>query len=783
MAAIAVSAAGLTEAEAQRRLAERGPVEPPATSRSTASIVRANLLTFFNLILVVFGVLTLAFGDWRDALFLFIFLANAGIGIGQELRAKSALDRLAALVAPTATVVRDGREHRVAVEEVLPGDLVRIAPGDQVVADGTLVEANALLLDESILSGESNPVMRGAGEEVRSGSFALEGTAAFLVRAVGADSYAEKLAGEAREFRHPRSPLELTLNRLLLVLVAVLGPLALVFGYALYERDTPTRQAVEAAVAGGVTLIPEGLILLAGVTYAVAALRMARRGALAQQLNAVESLASVEVICVDKTGTLTEPGLRVVAVEPADGVEPERLVHELGRFAASAAARNGTLEAIAAAHPGEAELAREEVPFLSRRRWSGLRLGETSFVLGAPELFPLDGLAELARTEAAAGRRVVAFGTTREGLEGRDDLPRARPLGLVVLAEELRDETRETVAFFRDEGVEIKVLSGDAPETVAAIARDAGIVADTIPYDGRELPEDDAQLRELVTRASVIGRISPEGKRRVVEALRDNGRYVAMVGDGVNDVPALKAARLGIAQGSGAQMAKSVADVVLVRGDFGSVPVMVAEGRKILRNIQRVTKLFVAKSAFAAFLILSIGLTETPYPLLPRHLTLAATLTIGIPAFALALAPSAGDWRAPGFLREVARFAVPAGTAAGLGVVASYLFCLNVVNEPLTQARTVATTVLVIVGLYLVLALEASGRRRGMLVSALCLGLWLLYMLIVAFSGTRHFFELEVPDTWAVIAILFGSTLSIAGLTLTDNRFLPDLLHARRQGE
>jgi magnesium-transporting ATPase (P-type) len=248
-----------------------------------------------------------------------------------------------------------------------------------------------------------------------------------------------------------------------------------------------------------------------------------------------------------------------------------------------------------------------------------------------------------------------------------------------------------------------------------------------------------------------------------------------MVGDGVNDVPALKAARLGIVQGSGAQMARSVADVVLVRGDFAAIPPMVAEGRKILRNIQRVTKLYVAKSAFAAVLILSIGLTEDPYPLLPRHLTLAAALTIGIPSFFLALAPSTGDWRVPRFMREVARFAIPAGTAAALGVVASYLFCLNVVDQPLVQARTVATTVLVIVGLWLVLALEAEGRRRGMLVGALCLGLWILYMLIVAFSGTRHFFDLAIPDPWPAAAIIGGAGLAIAGLVLTDERFIPDL--------
>lgn len=744
--------------------------------------MRANLLTVFNVILGAAGVITIAFGHWRDALFLFILLANSAIGIGQELRAKAALDRLAALVAPNAKVVRDGRERAVAVDEVLPGDLVRLAPGDQVVADGPLVEANGLLLDESILSGESNPINREVGEEVRSGSFALEGTGAFTVTAVGPDSYAERLAGEARQFRHPRSPLERTLNRLLFVLLAVLAPLAIIFGYALWEKETPTRDAVNEAVAGGVTLIPEGLILLAALTYAVAALRMARRGALAQQLNAVESLASVEVICVDKTGTLTEPGLRVVSVVAADGIEPERFVYELGRFAASATSRNATLEAIAAAHPGDPEPVREEVPFLSRRRWSGLRLGDTGYVLGAPELFPLGELEESVRDEAGAGRRVVAFGTTTQHVDGRDEMPPAVPLGLVVLAEELREETRSTVAFFRDEGVEIKVLSGDAPETVAAIAKDAGIRAEGPPYDGRELPENEAQLRELAVRASVIGRISPEGKRRVVEALRESGYYVAMVGDGVNDVPALKAARLGIAQGSGAQMARSVADVVLVRGDFAAIPPMVAEGRKILRNIQRVTKLYVAKSAFAAVLILSIGLTADPYPLLPRHLTLAAALTIGIPSFFLALAPSRGDWRVPRFMREVARFAIPAGTAAALGVVASYLFCLNVVDQPLVQARTVATTVLVIVGLWLVLALEAEGRRRGLLVGALCLGLWILYMLVIAFSGTRHFFDLAVPDPWPAAAIIGGAGLAIAGLVLTDERFIPDLRADRPAG-
>jgi cation-transporting P-type ATPase E len=394
---------GLTEAEARRRLAERGPPAPPATSRSTASIVRANVLTPFNFILAALGVLTLVFADWRDALFLFIIAANSGIGIWQELRAKRSLDRLAALVAPKATVVRDGSPRDVPVEDVVPGDLVRVQAGDQVVADGPLTDTAGLALDESILTGESRAVQRQPGEQVRSGSFAIEGAGSYAVEAVGDDSYAQKLAGEAREFRHPRSPLEVAINYLLYILVGLMVPLGLMFVIVLAKGDTSTREAITTAVAGIVTLVPEGLILLVSVTYAAAALQLSRRGALAQQLNAIESLASVDLICLDKTGTLTEPGLRVVALEPADGVEPERLRHELARFAASSPSKNATLRALADDTPGEEPA--ESVPFSSARRWSALRLGGEGYVLGAPELFPLGSLATKAEQEQRAGRR------------------------------------------------------------------------------------------------------------------------------------------------------------------------------------------------------------------------------------------------------------------------------------------------------------------------------------------------------------------------------------------
>ncbi|MGZ8687951.1 MAG: HAD-IC family P-type ATPase, partial [Gaiellaceae bacterium] len=306
-----------------------------------------------------------------------------------------------------------------------------------------------------------------------------------------------------------------------------------------------------------------------------------------------------------------------------------------------------------------------------------------------------------------------------------------------------------------------------------SIARDAGIPMHTPPIAGDELPDDDAGLAVVARDVAVVGRISPEGKRRVVDALRAEGRYVAMVGDGVNDVPALKSARLAIAQGSGTQMAKAVADVVLVNGDFAAVPGMVAEGRRILRNLQRVTKLFVTKSVFAAFLIVAIGITPTDYPLLPRHLTIVGALTVGIPAFFLALAPSDGPWRTEGFLREVTRFAVPAGVAAGLGVTASYLVSLNVFDLGLLQARTAATSTLIVVGLYLVLALEATSTKRARLVGALCAALFAVYLAILAVPGLRDFYELAVPNVAAVMLIAVGAALAIGFLWLTDDRFIP----------
>ena len=760
---------GLSGEEARRRLAARGDPPRQRSSRSYASIVRANVLTVFNTILAGFGVLTLAFGDWRDALFLGVIVANSGIGITQEVRAKRALDRLSLLVAPRARVLRDAVARTVEVEEVLVGDVALLEPGEQVTADGRLLVASDLRLDESILTGESESAARGVGDEVRSGAFVVEGTGAYEVSAVGADSFAVRVTGEARSFRHPRSPLERSVNRLLYALVLLVIGLGALLAFSLHHRHVHLHTAVATATAGVVSMIPEGLMVLVSLTYAAGAVRMSRRGVLAQQLNAIESLASVDTICVDKTGTLTDAALRVVEVIPAPGVSAEDLRAMLGEIAASSSARNITLQAIAQAFPAEAGPALGEVPFSSRRRWSAVALADGCLYLGAPGRIPVGALAQAAEAHQHEGRRVLALARGASPLPdtaGEQPPADLLPQGLVVLAEELRPGIRETIAFLEREGVEVKVLSGDAPQTVAAIARDVGIEVTGVS-EGEAIPEDAQERRNFAIDTTVIGRISPDGKREIIEALREEGRYVAMVGDGVNDVPALKSSRLAIAQGSGTQMARSVSDLVLISGDFAAVPALVAEGRRALRNLQRVSRLYLTKSAFAAFLILTIGIGSETYPLLPRHLTLAASVTIGIPTFFLALAPSSGPWRTAHFARRAARFAVPAGALLGAGVVAGYIFALHDLDLSLADARTVAVTILIVGGLYLVMALESEGsRRRSALVATMCAVLAGVYVAALLIGAARRFFDLTLPDAGMIATSLVAATVTIAALAL-----------------
>ncbi|HET7427197.1 MAG TPA: HAD-IC family P-type ATPase [Gemmatimonadales bacterium] len=750
---------GLTEAEARRRLEALGERGELPTSRSYASIVRANTLTLFNLILGTFLVVILLAGRPADGLFAGIMVANTAIGIVQEVRAKRTLDRLALLVAPHARVVRDGEARAVGADDVVAGDLVMLQPGDQIVADGTVARSVGLMLDESPLTGESHAVGRDEGEPLLSGSFVVEGAGSYLIEAAGEASYAASLTGIAREYRHRRSPLEQQINRLLQILVAVMVVLGSGFVWVLIRHDLPFREAAATATAGIVTLVPEGLVLLTSMTFAVAAMRLARRGMLVQALNAVEVLANVDTVCLDKTGTLTDGKLVLEQVTVAPGCEQADVERRLSAYAASAATRTDTLEAIAAGLPGEAGDVEYEVPFSSRWKWSAIRVRaqHAPLVLGAPDvLAPAEAPAE------ADGRRRLVFGTARAPLPepGPGVVPDSfELLGTVVLEERMRPDAAETVAFLRLQGVAVKVLSGDAAGTVAAVAERAGIPAGPGPVAGSsELPDDPAALAALAEERTVFGRLTPEDKRRLIEALAGSGRIVAMIGDGVNDVPAMKASRLAIAFGAGSQLAKSVADAVLVNDEFAVLPGAVGQGRRIIANVQRVARLFVTKSVFAAGVIATFGLATATFPLLPRHLSLAAVFTVGVPGFIFALLPGEPRPEDESFLRRVGRFSLPAGLVMAGAVVLAFLTDRELRGRSEVDARTVAVTVMVAVGLYVLLVLDRDRMRTSrpyavtvaILVGVLALG----YLFVLASPAMRDFFALSTPGfvDWLVVA-------------------------------
>jgi cation-transporting ATPase E len=773
---------GLTSAEAASRLARLGEPEPP-NSRSVSSIVAANVFTLFNLVIGVFFVLIVSLGLFADAIFGVIAAVNSYIGIRQELNAKETLDQLALLVAPRAQVIRDGMPMDLRADEVVPGDVVRIEPGDQLVADGPVIASRGLTVDESMLTGESDGIRKDEGDRALSGSFCISGSGYYELDAVREQAHAEKVAGEAREFRHPPSPLQEEVDQVIKAATLVLIPLGAVVLFALNARNTPFTEASQTATAGLVTLIPEGLVLLMSVTLAVAAVRLAKQNTLIQQMAATEALAAVDTICVDKTGTLTDGTLQLVAIEAADPARAAETERELARFASSAGERNRTLQVIAERFPASAENVVEEVPFSSAWKWSGVTLNggssTRSYVMGAPDILAAagsltlsEGLQQVLDEHTAAGRRVVAFGEA-SGLPsdpGGQPPPTLRPMALVVLEERLRGDTAETIEFMRSQNVDLKLISGDARSTVTAVAQAIGVPADAGVIEGPNLPSDRSGIAEAAINNTVFCRITPEQKKALVSSLADRGRFTAMIGDGVNDVPALKQARMAVAMGSGSQITKGVADIVLLKDEFSMLPRAIAEGRRIARNIHRLGRLYMTKSVYAAVLIAFTSVLGLTFPFLPRHLTVAAMLTIGIPSFVLALAPSEGPLYRGRLLKALAAFAIPAGVAMAVASLVSFNLVDNVFGGTLDDGRTAATTTLIVLGLCFILLLERGPGREHITIQsymlAMIAALGALYAGILAITPVRHFFELEQlgGGQWFVALLCVAGGLILAAL-------------------
>jgi cation-transporting ATPase E len=696
----------------------------------------------------------LAFGQPQDALFGIVLVTNALIGIAQELRAKRTLDRLAVLSAPRIQVTRDGTQQDIAVDELVADDLVDLRAGDQLVADGVVRDSASLQADESLLTGESEPVDKQAGDQLLSGSFVVAGSGDYQATGVGADAYARKLAAQARRFTVVRSELIAGINQILRYVTWAIPPVAVLLIVSQLQTHETRQEAATSTVAALVGMVPQGLVLLTSVTFGAAAVTLARRRVLVQQLPAVEGLARVDVVCLDKTGTLTDGTIEFDRPIRLDDAAPGEAA--LGALADDKN-RNATLAAIGQAFPPPQGWPRQDaVPFSSARKWSAATFaGHGTWVLGAPELVlpGQDGLLSRAADLAASGRRVLALAHSDSPLNGQALPPGLRAVALLLLAERLRSDAPGTIAFFAAQGVAVKVISGDSPRTVGAVAARAGVPGAGDPVDARDLPEDLAALGALLEERSVFGRVTPHQKESMVTALQARGHAVAMTGDGVNDVLALKLADIGVAMGTGAPATRAVAELVLLDDRFATLPGVVAEGRRVTANIERVANLFITKTIWATLLAVAAGVALMPYPFLPRHLTIIDTLAIGVPAFFLALAPNRRRYM-PGFVGRVLRFTVPAGLIVAAATFSAYALA-RARGLPLAEQRTAATLVALILSLCVLalLALPLTWRRILLLVAALA-GFVLLFPVPVV----RGFYALELPHGE------IGSTLLIAAL-------------------
>jgi len=748
---------GLTTPEVAERIAAGRVNDVPArSSRSVGEIVRANLFTRINAIIGVLLIMILAVGPIQDALFGGVIIANTLIGVIQELRAKRTLDRLAILGAARPVVRRDGHAVEVAASEIVLDDLIELGAGDKIVVDGVVAEAEHLEVDESLLTGEADPVVKRPGDPMLSGSFVVSGAGSFTATKVGREAYAAKLAEEASRFTLVDSQLRNGINTILRVVTWMIIPtgLALVASQILVNRDD-LPEAVRRMVGGLVPMVPEGLVLLTSVAFAVGVIRLGRRDTLVQELPAIEGLARVSVVALDKTGTLTDAEMTVAEVRHLGAAPVEAL---LGLLAAADERPNASMRAIAAAYPEPPQWTiGERTPFSSARRWSGATLtapdGSTgTWRIGAPDVLLPAGHPVLAEVDGygARGLRVLL-------LAGEDG-----PAALVVLAQRLRADAPETLRYFAEQGVAVKVISGDNAVSVGAVAQALDLPGADRPVDARTLPEDREKLADAVEAGTVFGRVGPQQKRDLVAALQARGHTVAMTGDGVNDVLALKDADIGVAMGSGSPATRAVAQIVLLDNSFAALPSVVAEGRRVIGNIERVANLFLTKTVYSVLLAVIVVLSQVPYPFLPRHLTLVGSLTIGIPAFFLALAPNPERARA-GFVGRVLRFAVPAGALAAAATITSYLTARGVYGGNLDAETSAATLTLFLVALW-ALAIIARPYTWWRVLLVAVMGGAFAVVLVVPFL--QEFFQLELvggraPGLAVAIAAAAGLLLEL----------------------
>ncbi len=785
---------GLTAAEATLRAARGLANLDSRQERTDGEVIRANALTFFNVVLGSLIVALFAVGEFRDGLFVgLVVAANVAVATFQEIRATRTLRQLVALTAPRATVVRDGERTSILAEQVVQGDLLHLVPGDQVVADGPVV-ADSAEIDQSLLTGESESVRKGPGEELLSGSFCVAGECYYSAEKVAAEAYAFRLTAAARKLVHRETPLQQRFRRILRLLLTATALLAaaLMISYNV-ESGLEGRgfaESIKATTVTVTTVVPEGLLLGMTVAFAVGAVRVSRARAIVQDINAVESLNYVDIVCLDKTGTITAK--RLSLRELRWGGEEGGDAGWLAAFAQAASGESRTTGALAAATAGQLNAARAagSVPFSPERRWSALRLDlegrQRVFVLGAPEtVLPLceeaHGLDGAYSEAAKAGLRGLVFAETDRLPDYGVALAGLRALALVTLADELRPEVKAAFDTMATLGIQPKLISGDNPETVAALVRQLGIDLAGGAISGEQLEElEGPGFTEAVTANSVFGRVSPALKARIVKALQDAGHYVAMVGDGANDVQALRQADLAVAMASGTGVTRAVAGIVLLDDSFEAFIRATKEAQSVLGNSARLSKLFIAKSLYAYVLIVATSMLGLNFPFLPRHSSLTALLTLGIPALFISISRPPQD-AGRDFTRAVLRFALPASLALATAAIIVHLLTDGLLDRPIEEARTLVSITIGITGLVFmvqVLGFEGASFRNptrpaltlvlaGLLVAALLATLYVDWL--------RSFFDFSEVSAgdWAIV--LPAVVGALAGQQLIE-RYWPAIL-------
>jgi cation-transporting ATPase E len=752
---------GLTPTEVRDRMRAgqvNTVVERP--SRTTGEIIKANVVTRFNILLGILLLVTLlVLRQPRDALFGIVLVANAAIGIVQELRAKRTLDRLEVIAAPKVRLVRSGKVTEVNTDRIVVDDLIDLRPGEQLVVDGAVIESNGLEIDESLLTGEADPVRKQVDDGCLSGSFVAAGSGRYRASRVGEDAYAAQLAHAAKRFTLVRSELRQGIDRILGIVSWIVVPIGMLLVWSQMRGGGTFIDGLGGAVAASVAMVPQGLVLLASVAFAVGVIRLGRRNVLVQELPAIEGLARVDTVCFDKTGTLTEGHLTVKEVITLADVDP---IPALAAISAAERHPNVTMAAIAAAFPESPGWGIQDmVPFSSVRKWTGVTFfGDGTWVIGAPDVIaPRDQrVREVVQDVSSDGNRVLLLATCQTPLGDRLLPPDVDPVAIVVLSDQIRVDAEETIRYFADQGVEVKIISGDHPDTVAAIAGRVGLVG-TIIIDALDLPEDQESLADVMESATVFGRVTPQQKSAMVRALQSRGHVVAMTGDGVNDVLALKDSDIGIAIGNGAPASRAVAQLVLIDGQFNTLPQIVAEGRRVTANIERVANLFITSTMYALGLSIAIVISTLPFPFLPRHLTLVGSLTVGIPSFFLALAPSRRKAR-QGFVSRVLKFAIPVGALATIATFAGY-WLADVEGSTIEESRTTATLILAAIGLF---ALGVVSRPLVPWKKGLIGAMSFLLVMAMALPPLRDFFALDLPRP--VVLLSAVGIVALTGLVM-----------------